>query len=172
MNAVFRVIPQSPDSHPIGSLRKQVTSTMTSSLSRRIFVGLLILFSLPTGVLTQRGTTTDTPSAPSASATLSQITTGTVIRPSNGETITIHETTQIYSVSWSPPPLSGPIGIEIWGHDDVTAQSVFGLAGNSSCSGWLVNEFCAEVANHLPSGSTSFGKFPVYPSSVIFHIGG
>jgi len=135
---------------------------MTLSVSRCIFVGLLILLSLPTAVLTQGGSTTKTPSVALASATLSPITTGTVIRPSNGETITLYETAQIYTVSWSPPPLSGPIGIEIWGYDDVTAQNVFGEATNSSCSGWLVNEFCAKVGGHLSNGSTSFGKFPVY----------
>jgi hypothetical protein len=143
-----------------------IAFTMSSSVSHCLFAGLVILLSLPSGVLTQGGATTPTPIAASTSATLTPITTGTVIRPSNGETITIHETAQIYSVVWSPPPLSGPIGIEVWSYDqDMSAGSVFGSTTNStSCDGWLVNGYCANVASHLLSGSTSFRKFPVHPS--------
>jgi hypothetical protein len=94
----------------------------------------------------------------------SPITTGKVIRPSQGETVTAGEA---YTVSWSPPPVSGPIDIELWDdhNKNFNAADLTGnLTPNTTCDGWVINGDCGKIAKNLLSESTSYGMLGSFSS--------
>lgn len=77
---------------------------------------------------------------------------GSVIRPSQGETINAGD---LYTIIWSAPPVQGPVDIELWGAGNTVPWT------NVSCDGWIFNERCVKIERNSPSGSTSYGLFNI-----------
>ncbi|KAL2802761.1 hypothetical protein BJX63DRAFT_99386 [Aspergillus granulosus] len=118
---------------------------MKCQLAFPILAALLFLSSLAQETTTSAPTLIASESSPPPPQT-----TGEILRPSPGETVTVGD---LYTISWSPPPLpTGPLALEIKG----TNAWIRPILDTTSCDGYAVNTHCDKFDVEIPAGSTSF----------------